>query len=968
MNYMDRISEKHLNRKAVIYIRQSTDLQVKVNTASPIYQREQREHAIKYGWDSSRIEIIEDQGQSGSLIGNREGFQRIIEQIGQNQIGAIFYHDLSRISRNTKVFHDLLYLCKLFEVLFFEDGRLMDPNDSADAFMVGIRAEVAQFENRDRVKKMRDGVRARIKSGCSVSTPPIGYVCSEKGKWIKHPDENVRGTIELIFKLAKELSSIYGIYQHFEEKGIQVPKRSTRGVFDHSIQWIPPTYQYMKRLLDNQNYTSDYHYGRTMIDRRLGALESNFSSDNAKVRKSDPSDILIIPDHHEGYVSRKMHAELKHKFSLNAFMLAQPPLAGDNLLQGIIICGHCGRRMSNKYQDGAKDKRYYTTSGPLRKCPAGARMIDAIQVDDAVLAEIFKVIAKPNVDEAIHRYEADRCGAADQRQLLKLKLRQAEAQVRESEKDYLAVDPENHMVRKTLEDRWQEQLVSLEALRTETHQPIPKPAPLTKQQREQLTYLCRHFEEAFHSDAIDNPTRKRLIRCFMDKVVLSLKDDLIVLELHWKDRSDTISILTLQTKAYVYRYILVQYHKGLDEQGILEAMKRDKVEIPGRVFTRLNIARYIKEHGLPSCTARKRKHVTDNVMRLHEQGLSYLEIAERLNAGGVCTVTGGAFSEVNVIKILGTMLRQQGRTSQKKGAANWPVIRELYDRGFTTHEMVVELKTRGLKTGTGMDYTYKNLRKIIRRQGLLTPKANIGLPRELKARLEAFHKAGLSFRQAWENLIDEGVAPHDTLFRKRVCDNYRRMGAKGARPENIPMDFQREIHDLVERGLSTKQIAKELNRLGLKTVKGKPYNRNSVGQYCRGIGLPLNKRRYLDDPRFKREVDILLSAGKSCRQIADHLNIKGFKTFMGRLFKDEDIRSLLERQALKAPKHCKYDYIIEAIAPLNKAGYHPRTIASKLNTQGIKTVTGQRFSTRTVKHYLRKLKALEEKGTGREVA
>lgn len=291
------------------------------------------------------------------------------------------------------------------------------------------------------------------------------------------------------------------------------------------------------------------------------------------------------------------------------------------------------------------------------------------------------------------------------------------------------------------------------------------------------------------------------------------------------------------------------------------------------------------------------------------------------------------------------------------------------DEGMDTTDMVEELNVRGLKTGTGLAYSYRNLRKVMRRQGCMPPRKKQGkMQTKLITMLRQCRSEGLSSRQAIEKAIKEGLLPaDDTMARKHAYDCYRRLGIKGALINNIPEDFRALIDSLVALSLDGRQIADELNRQRLKTINGKSYQTSTVQQYCRALGISLRQKRYLDDPALKKEIMVFLDAGKSCKQIADHLNAHGFKTFLGRDFKHEDIRSLLSRQAMKASDHCHYDYIIKAIRPLVDAGYHPRTIGGKLNSMGMKTITRQRFDTRKIKHYIRIMKSLDAQSAGKEV-
>jgi hypothetical protein len=328
--------------------------------------------------------------------------------------------------------------------------------------------------------------------------------------------------------------------------------------------------------------------------------------------------------------------------------------------------------------------------------------------------------------------------ADNSKQVWQLQVQHLEQQAKEAENAYLAVDLKNDMVRQKLETFWQEQLMALENLKSRPEE-IQKILPeLTVEQKNKLTYLCDHFKEAFLHKSIDNRTRKRLIQCFLEKVILQLHNDLIYLDLYWKDVDCSVTILTVQTPPYVYRYILSRYHQGLDEKAILEAMEIDGIRLPGKVFTRLGIASYIKDRGLESCTARKRNKIERLIRQFNQDKLNAEEITEKLNSQCFRTITGAAFTWVNTDKILRRLIRQEQKSPRQIGAKNWLTIKALMDEGMNTVEIVEELNARSLKTCTGLAYSYRNLRKIMRRQGYMPP-------RKKQGKVKTRHKP----RKAW---------------------------------------------------------------------------------------------------------------------------------------------------------------------------------------------------------------------------
>ena len=956
-----KISESHLSRKAIVYVRQSTEIQVKVNTASPIYQREQKTHALHLGWHPSMIEIVEDLGKSGCSTMNREGFLDISRRVEKGQIGAIFFHDFSRLSRNALDFQNLLQKCKIFNVLLFEDGRLVDPNDANDAFLAAIRMEVAQLENRERTKKMKDGLRARIQSGKAVSAPPIGYISvpDKKGVWTKHPDKKVRDILLLAFQKAVELPSAHAVSRYFYEKGLDVPTQRTRLLNDHEIVWKKPTMSYFMRLFRNANYTQDYYYYIRTADPRNGFHEHGAHKGRPKQRRGDGSKVVVVKDHHDSYIDRKTYQRLRDKIHKNQIGKFQPAGKGKNLLQGILYCGHCGKRMINCYNVKNTKRSYYASPIYLPPCEIRSRVFDAGQIDEAVSRALFKVMGEISVDQVVARYEKDSLDSTARQLETVSILRRMEKQAEEAGIAYLDVDSDNQLVKKELEIKWQERLLAVDRFKKSSKNSTDSAAPLTADQKGQLHYLCKNFEEAFRHHSIDMITRKQLLRCFVQKVVLTFQNEMISLKIHWKGPAASTTLLTIQTARYVNKYIIEQYHKGLNEEDIIRAMQSDGIGLPGQIYTKRNITRRIKAKGLQNCSERRRKEINRRIMAYNAEGLDQIAIAERLNTEGIKPLIKSKFTSKNVACILKNLKRSMGK-GRIEGPKNWEVIKNFLDQGMTCTEIAGELNALGLRTETGLPYTYQRLFKKVKCKGYHMPDGNRGgLAKEIKLRLFEMHSGGKSYREAYEQLRYEGVIDSSPNTRNRIWVFFLNLGRKEPVKENIPKEFMAVIYDFAGKDLTAGQIANELNRLGIKPIKRDVFNACVVNNYCHAIGLPLGRKQYLDNPALKELVETSVASGNSCRGIAERLNKAGFSTHNGRPFNQNDIGQILHRQGLKASAHSRNDYIIREIRPLFEAGCHPRTIGRKLNSMGLKTVTGGKFKTRTVEHYLRIMKSLD---------
>jgi DNA invertase Pin-like site-specific DNA recombinase/transposase len=957
MNVSEIVKPHHIARKAFVYIRQSTEIQVKKNVASPLYQKAQADYALRYGWQPTQIEIIEDLGLSGTSITKREGYQKILHEISDGKVGGVFVHDISRLNRNSLDFQFLLAKCRECDVLVFEDGRPFDPHDGLDSFMATIRAEVAQLENADRRKKMVDGRKARVRAGFAVTAPPVGYVRLKKGYWSKHPDENVRRVIEVIFQKAQRLPSIYSIWQYLREKSLLVPVKSDTYFKDHRVKWKEATYAYVGKILGNVHYTGDYCFGREVVNRRLALPAEGLPKKRRPGRLKGEGDlVLVINDHHESYVEREIFQRLREKFEKNRFGRFQPVREGKNLLQGAAVCGHCGRRMASNYSSNPNGLAYYTCMNKFKGCEVYARMIRSEQVDRQVEEALFRVISKSNVDAILERYEAERREAFYSRDESELRMKQAMDAAQRAEDAYKTVDPSNDLVRAKLEQEWQERLRVLGELESAAETSPGPPPPLTKKEKERLSFLCENFSKAFRHPAVDMTTRKRLVRCLIAKAIITLRGNLILVALHWSGEHGSITTLTIQTPRYVQAYILEKYQEGLDEEGILEAMRRDGIGVRAKVYTQSSISRYLHDRGVKSCRTRKREEIYRAVEEYRAQGLNAAQIADRLNADGLMPLSCDKFSRSTVLNIL-FRLDSRPKRRKEQGPHNWETIYRMLGEDLPTNEIVSRLNASGLTTAKGLLYTHDRLSKVIRRQGYeaASPEWSV-LTRDVKNRLLAMHSEGFGYREAYEILREGECIDSSPNTRNTVISYYRYITAIGAESSKVPREFIAAVDELIDRGLTARQMATELNRQNLRPLRGEHYNSDIVARYCRILGISLRAPNYASNPRLVEHVNKLHADGKSCREIAKALNQAGFRTYSGRGFDYKAILDLLKVLGNVPHRKSRSREITDTIRSLDAQGYHSRTITRKLNSMGKKTVTAKKFREAHVRHDLRELR------------
>ena len=322
------ITPDHLRRRAVVYIRQSTEEQVRENTGSTDYQRSLAAVATSFGWPDSQIEVIDDDlGKSGSSSERRTGWQRLQIMIAARQVGAVFVANISRLSRQVLDFEIFRILAATHNTLLYTDGRLVDPGDSNDTIVAQITAMVAHFENRKRTEVMTQSRMAKAKKGEVVSMMPVGWIQNPDGKYDYDPE--TKDTIKMVIDMFLQTRTLSRTVKELTKAGVQIPCR--RG---QRIYFTKPNSDRLFRILTNPNYAGTYVYGKTQCEPG-GALLPNGHSTRIKV----PDERWIKTfNHHPAYMTQEQQEQIKSIMKKNGFSYRHRSGRGPALTQGLLRC------------------------------------------------------------------------------------------------------------------------------------------------------------------------------------------------------------------------------------------------------------------------------------------------------------------------------------------------------------------------------------------------------------------------------------------------------------------------------------------------------------------------------------------------------------------------------------------------------------------------------------------------------
>ena len=535
-----KITPDHLARGAFIYIRQSTVDQLANNHESRRRQYGLAERARALGWTDVTV-IDDDLGRSGSGV-SRPGFERLLAAICEGRVGAVFAIEASRLARNGRDWHTLIEFCGLVGTVIVDEDGIYEPRHPNDRLLLGMKGTMSELELSLLRARSMEALKQKARRGELFFTVAVGYVKVGRDKIEMNPDRRVREAIGLVFTRFAEMQSIRQVFLSLRADQIALPFIDAKSPGQHQLRWKPPVYATVNNLLTNPVYAGAYVFGRT---------GSRVTIENGRKRilrgyRKDRSDwAVLLVDHHEGYLSWADYERNQRLIADNAngkgMMVRGAVRKGEALLAGLLRCGHCGRRLLVSYNGTKGDiGRYHCDA--TRSNPEAAPCISfgALRVDQAVGAEIVRLLQPLGVEAAIRVITDGEHQAGEKQRQIELALEQARYEAARARRQYDAVDPDNRLVAGELERRWNAALAAVDELEKELEALVrQRPAVLGAEERQRLLRMGADLEAAWYHPAATAVTRKRIIRAVLREVVAHSEDDQIRLLLHWQGGDHT---------------------------------------------------------------------------------------------------------------------------------------------------------------------------------------------------------------------------------------------------------------------------------------------------------------------------------------------------------------------------------------------------------------------------------------------
>lgn len=537
-----KIKPEHLQKNAYVYIRQSTLRQVLDNTESAERQYHLKNRACAMGWDAERVIIIdEDMGLSGTSSQWRDGFQYLMTEVSMAKAGAVFALEVSRFARNSSDWHRLLEICAMTETLIVDEDGVYDPRHFNDRFLLGMKGQMSEAELHILQARLQGGSLNKARRGALQLRLPIGLCYSGEGRIIRDPDKEVQAAVERVFDIFAQKGSACKVVRYFSENNLLFPHVITEGVNKGDICWRPLMHSSVLKILHNPRYTGSYVYGRMRVckDPQTGKAKTiPLSQDKWQV---------VIPDHGEGYISWEEFEANQRRLKANAQAFggdrkSRPSREGPALLQGIVICGKCGKRMTIRYHErkGELVPDYLCQRDGIENSSIACQSMAGKNIDERVEKLLIEKLTPESIEVALNVFEEVKKRHEDIKKAHKMRIEKLKYEADLAQRQYMHVDPANRLVASTLERNWNDKLVDLQAARDEYERTYKNNTlELTPELKEQLLELIRDFPKLWYNPRTPQREKKRIVRLMIKDVTL-LKEEGITLKIRWQGGAHTI--------------------------------------------------------------------------------------------------------------------------------------------------------------------------------------------------------------------------------------------------------------------------------------------------------------------------------------------------------------------------------------------------------------------------------------------
>lgn len=536
---MSKIMPEHRERQAYVYVRQSTPDQLLHNHESRRRQYALADRARALGW-SDVVVVDDDLGRSGGGV-ERPGFERLLAAICEARVGIVLAVEASRLARNGRDWHTLLEFCGLVGCLLADEDGIYDPRLPNDRLLLGMKGTMSEMELSLLRQRSFEALHQKARRGELFFTVAVGYHKARHDRIEMEPDLRVREAIALVFRKFSEFHSVRQVHLWLRQEEIRLPAVE-HGSLGPRVVWKLPVYNTILHLLTNPIYGGAYAFGRTysrvsVRDGRKWVVRG--------FRRSQTEWEVLLPDHHEGYISWEEFGRNQRLIADNAnskgLMARGSVRRGDALLAGLLRCGHCGRRLHVSYSGTVGFcVRYHCRGAHINHGTSRCISFGGLRVDAAVSAELLRVLAPLGIEAALRALDARAADNSQVHRQAEIALTQARYEAGLARRQYDAVDPDNRLVVGELERRWNDRLVEVHRIEEQLATlKTAKVAMPTAEERARLMALGADIEALWHHPGATAETRKHILRTAIVEIVAKIVGNTIDLAVHWQGGDHT---------------------------------------------------------------------------------------------------------------------------------------------------------------------------------------------------------------------------------------------------------------------------------------------------------------------------------------------------------------------------------------------------------------------------------------------
>lgn len=614
----EKIRDEHLERLAIVYVRQSTQQQVLEHRESTARQYALADRAVALGWPAAAVEVIdEDQGHSGSSAEGRSGFQRLLAEVSFDRVGIILGLEMSRLARSCKDWHALLELCAIYRTLLADADGLYDPSDYNDRLLLGLKGTMSEAELHILKSRLQQGMWNKAQRGELLNHPPIGYVRSISarngaGDYVIDPDEQVQSVVRLVFEQFTRRGSVSGLLRWLVRNDVKLPVRPHFGTNRGELQWRRPNRVTLLNLLHHPIYAGAYRWGHREVDPRkqVPGRPTTGRTFNAHDKCR-----VLIRDRFAPYISwdefERNQQKLEENSTLSKMLMA--PRHGPSVLSGLLVCGRCGHRMMVGYTNVSAKRalRYSCQRDAIDYAAERCQSLSGAGLESFVIERLLQAVSPASLElslAATEDIERERKQLDDHWQQ---RLARSRYEVEQARRQYAAVDPDHRLVARELERRWEETLRADEKLQVDYARfQQDCPTQLSTREREQILSLAQDLPALWDADSTTPEDRQTIARLLLEQVAVTVEGntDRVEVELRWAGGflSRHTLIRPVQTYAQLSNFDeLMERLDALRAEGktlgeMASVLNAEGFHPPKRApqFTKGILSRFLRERGI----------------------------------------------------------------------------------------------------------------------------------------------------------------------------------------------------------------------------------------------------------------------------------------------------------------------------------------------------------------------------------